>query len=227
MSHPKPDLFTTDQLASLGYDGGHVSDRPLLACDVDEVVIHLVEPFERVMNERGYELKAHAFKLTGNVFERETGREATMEEVWEGLEQLFGEQAERQGIVDGVADGLAQIAEVADIVFLTNMPHPHRETRAAHLQANGMHYPLVTNSGSKAPALRLLAAGHKGPTGFVDDSPKNHEQVREALPDIRLFHFMANETFRNMLGTIDGALIHAYDWREAAPAIVKALVEER
>ncbi|MEL6750675.1 MAG: hypothetical protein AAFO70_01175 [Pseudomonadota bacterium] len=224
----QPDAFTSARLDELGYtEGARVSVRPLLACDVDEVVMHLVDPFEQVMKEQGFELKAHAFQLTGNVFHRETGREATMEEVWAGLEILFKEQSDRQGIVDGVAEGLAAVAEVADIVMLTNMPHPYRETRAEHLAANGIPYPVITNSGSKVPALRRLAAAHGGRTGFIDDSPTNLSQVREALPDVTLFHFMANEVFREMSGPVEGAALHSGDWGETAPAIQRHLLEER
>lgn len=211
--HKQPDMFTLEQLDALGYDGmSNVSQRPLLACDVDEVVLHLVDPFETVMNERGFELRAHAFQLTGNIFEIETGREATQAEVWSGLDQLFNEQADRQGVVDGVVDALTALDEHVDVVFLTNLPHTFGDIRRDYLRTLGLHQPLLTNAGSKAPALRMLAAGHTGATGFIDDSPTNIEQVRTALPDIRLFHFMANDRFRALMDELEGPLHHGSDW---------------
>jgi hypothetical protein len=224
----KPDDDTLKQLDAIGYGGASkVSKRPLLACDVDEVVLHLVDPFETVMGERGFELRAHAFQLTGNIFEKESGREATQSEIWEGLSQLFEEQDTRQGIVDGVAEGLAAIHEIADIVMLTNMPHAFRTHRARHLEANGIAYPVVTNSGSKVPALRLLSDAHHGASGFIDDSPLNLNQVREGLPDVHLFHFMANKTFREMAGPVEGTALHSGDWLETAPVIQRVLLAER
>ncbi len=73
--------------------------------------------------------------------------------------------------------------------------------------------------GSKAPALRILAAGHEGATGFIDDSPTNIEQVRAALPDIRLFHFMANARFRALMDDLEGPLHHGTQWHETWPII--------
>ena len=100
--------------------------------------------------------KTHIFKLVGNVYEKETGRDATEEEVWAGLHQLFEEQDKRQGLVDGVVEGLAKVAEEVDIIFLTNMPHPYREKRRDYLVENGLTYPLVTNTGSKVPAIKII-----------------------------------------------------------------------
>ena len=95
-----PDVDTVAQLSRLGYGEGadvaHTHDRPLLICDVDEVVLHLVDPFEDLLRERGYVLKDHSFQLTGNIFDERTGREATQQEVWDSLDQLFGEQDRRQ-----------------------------------------------------------------------------------------------------------------------------------
>ena len=212
------DLFTIKQLNQLGYTGGKRAKRhekPLLVCDVDEVVVHLVDPFVTIMEERGYELRSHAFQLTGNVFERETGREATQEEVWEGLTQLFKEQERRQGIVDGVVDGLNGLSDSADVIFLTNMPHPFGDIRRAYLASRGLEVPLVTNSRSKVPAIRILASHCTAGIGFVDDTPKNLQQVADALPDVKLFHFMANDTFRDLAQKVDGIHFSTGDWAEA------------
>lgn len=225
----KPDLFTLEQLTELGYGpkGGKRHIRPLLICDVDEVVVHLVDPFVTVLEERGFDLKSHSFKLTGNVFDRETGREATQEEVWAGLTQLFEEQAQRQGIVDDVADGLARVAQDCDILFLTNMPHTFRQTRIDHLAANGMTYPLVTNTRSKAPAIRIILEHCEAGAGFIDDTPKNLDQVREGLPSVSLFHFMANETFRELAGEVEGVAFSSGDWGYAGPEIARVLLENK
>ena len=104
----QPDSETVDQLHGLGYVGtigqggdgdesgggnggepngrvAHRHEKPLLICDVDEVVLHLVDPFVEVLQERGYVLKDHSFRLTGNVYHAETGHEASQQEVWLGF----------------------------------------------------------------------------------------------------------------------------------------------
>lgn len=219
----KPDDDTLKQLAELGYMNEKRHERPLLVCDVDEVVLHLVDPFVKVIEERGFVLKSHSFKLTGNVFDAKTGREATQAEVWEGLTQLFEEQAMRQGIVDGVVEGLNAVSEDVDVIFLTNMPHDFAETRRDHLAKNGLHFPLVTNTRSKVPAIDLIKARCDRSVGFIDDTPKNLTQVRSALPDVHLFHFMANESFRGLAGDIDGAHFSLGDWQPASDHIRRVM----
>ena len=231
MSDNTADDTTLSQLLALGYNGitgdiaSHRHDKPLLICDVDEVVLHLVDPFAQVLLERGYTLKTHSFKLTGNVFHAATGREATQDEVWAGLEQLFREQAKRQHIVEGAVEGLRSVAEDVDIVFLTNMPHEFGDTRRNYLADHGLDFPLITNSRSKVPAIRSILSHTALPVGFIDDTPKNLEQVREGTPDVHLFHFMANDQFREMVGTIEGAHFSTGDWAAASPGIRAVLIE--
>jgi len=124
-----------------------------------------------------------------------------------------------------VAEGLGHIAEHADIVFLTNMPHPFAETRRRHLQANGLHHPLITNMGSKLPAINLIEAQRKTNVAFVDDTPRNLTDVRQGNDRIQLFHFMANHDFRKLAGDIEGALFSSGDWKDAAPKMVSHMVE--
>ena len=211
-----------DELLATGF--GADRDRPLLVCDVDEVVLHLVAPFEAVLGERGWRLKTRSFKLTGNVFRVESGAEASQADIWAALEQLFAEQQARQHLVDGVRESLTRLADDLEIVFLTNMPHGHAETRAAHLRASGMPYPLVTNSGSKAPAVAALTQGRRGNVGFVDDTPVNLAQVGAAHPHVHLFHLMADDTFRAMVEPMEGVLVSTGDWGEAERHMRQALL---
>ncbi len=227
MSDTQPDSQTSAQLHNLGYRWGQntiLSDKPLLICDVDEVVLHLVDPFVEVLQERGFELKSHSFKLTGNVFHRDTGAEATQEEVWAGLTQLFEEQAQRQMIVDGVVEALNSLSHEIDVLFLTNMPHQFADIRRKHLVESGLDQNLITNSGSKAPAVQIIRNQHAGPVGFIDDTPRNLQQVGDGVEGIELFHFMANEMFRDLADPVEGTHFSTGDWREARAGIRKALL---
>lgn len=217
------DTDTQTQVADLLGNGFGRSRRPLLVCDVDEVVLHLVGPFEAVLNELGYELRTRSFKLTGNIFHRETGREATQADVWAALEQLFLEQDRRQTLVPGAAEALNALAEDMDIVFLTNMPHAHREVRRRHLEAHGLNHPLLTNTGTKATGIAELKRGRPA-VGFVDDTPVNLAQVAEAHDDVALFHFMADDTFRAMVDPIAGVHVSTGDWTEAADHMRRVLL---
>jgi len=219
---------TTNQLLQLGYNGqagARSHSNPLLICDVDEVVLHLVDPFVTVLQERGFELKTHSFKLTGNVYHATTGEEASQDEVSDALTQLFEEQQHRQSIVDGVVEGLNTLSRNVDIVFLTNMPHAFRDTRRAHLLDQGLDFPLITNTRSKVPAIQVLKDHCNRSVGFIDDTPKNLDQVRQRVEGVHLFHFMANEQFRDMAGAIDGVHFSSGDWAHASEKIHHALME--
>lgn len=226
MTDSIPDRETQAQLNRLGYNGDARTrhERPLLICDVDEVVLHLVDPFVEVLEERGFILKSHSFKLTGNVFTPD-GRAATQEEIWDGLSQLFNEQASRQEIVDGAIAGLLELSGDIDILFLTNMPHEFGDIRRSHLASHGLDQPLITNTKSKAPAMELICRHRAGPVGFIDDTPKNLEQALAASIDVELFHFMANDAFRGLAGDVANVHVSTGHWPEAAAAIRNVLVE--
>jgi len=200
------DSETISQLATYGYaekKSENISTRPLLICDVDEVVLHLVDPFAKLLDEMGFVLRTHSFQLTGNIFNKETGDEATQEDVWRGLDQLFKEQNHRQNIVDGALEGLNGLSRNMDILFLTNMPHPYRELRIDHLKNLGLNFPLVTNTKSKVPAIL--------------------EQVRDGTKAIEIFHFMANDDFRNLVPPIEQARVSTGDWSVAVKSIQTVL----
>ncbi len=50
-------------------DLSHVQlrDRPLIVCDVDDVVLHFAAPFQNFLRDEGYELIPRSFRLTGNI----------------------------------------------------------------------------------------------------------------------------------------------------------------
>lgn len=221
-----PDKLTSDQLIALGYKAngkGKRHIRPLLVCDVDEVILHLVDPFEKVLNEMGFHLKSHSFKLTGNIFQNETDREATQDEVWQGLDLLFKEQATRQHLVDGAKEALVELSQTIDILFLTNLPHVYGDIRREYLQNHGINYPLVTNTNRKTHAIKILQDHCDAPVGFIDDTPFNLEQVRDEVDNIHLFHFVANDRFRNLAGEVKGASEATGDWSEVTATIQSAL----
>ena len=220
------DETTSSQLELHGYHETWEArrPRPLLICDVDEVVLHLVSPFVTVLDEMGYGLKTHSFELTGNVFHRASGEDATQSVVWEGLATLFKEQDTRQHVVDGVVEALNSLHRDIDIVFLTNLPHEFGDIRRTYLADHGMPYPLVTNTGSKVSAIERLKDHHEGPVGFIDDTPIILTQVRDAVDDVHLFHFMADETFRSLAGEIEGIDFSSGDWAETESHIRRVLL---
>lgn len=212
------DPETARQIAELALD-----ERPLLVLDVDDVVLEFIRPFPRFLDERGYVLTLASFRLTGNVAERTSGRLAEKTEVDALLDDFFHLQAGWQEVTEGVADSLSMLSRHAEIVMLTAMPHRHRATRRAHLDALGLDYPLLTTEMAKGPAVAQLRGRTNRPIAFVDDQPPNLVSARRSVADAHLFHLMADNSLREFLPPLPDDLIVVQDWRDATPKIATAL----
>ncbi len=212
------DPETARQIEELALD-----DRPLLVLDVDDVLLEFIRPFPLFLDQRGYELTIQSFRLTGNVAERESGRLIAQAEVWSLLDEFFHQQAAWQQITDGAAEALSHLSGEAEIVLLTAMPHRHRATRRAHLDALGLTYPLLTTEMAKGPAVAKLRGPQGRPIAFVDDQPPNLVSARESVADAHLFHLMADNRLRDLLPPLPDDIVVVQDWREATPKIAAAL----
>ncbi len=212
------DPQTRDQLMALT-----PIDRPLLVCDVDEVILHLVAPLERLLEEQGYELRKQAVRLSGNVFDVKTGEQASQQIVWSALATLFEEQHERQHVVDDAADTLHKLHQDFDIILLTNLPHRFGDIRRDYLKNIDIPFPVITNTGAKGPAMEWINKSQNEELAFVDDTPDHLNSVQVHAPNTHLVHFMANDEFRTMIGRLDHVLLSTGDWPEAGLAIRSAL----
>lgn len=212
------DPETARQIAELALD-----TRPLLVLDVDDVLLEFVRPFPKFLEAQGFGLKLASFRLTGNIFERASGRVIEQAEVSELLGRFFDLQAEWQVLTEGAADAMASFADRVEIVLLTAMPHRHRSVRRAHLDSLGFPYPLVTTEMAKGPALVSLRGKSGRPVAFVDDMPHNLASARQSLPDSHLFHLMADASLRALLPPPPEDIFVVENWRDAAPKIAAAL----
>lgn len=212
------DPETLRQIEELSRD-----ERPLLVLDVDDVLLDFVRPFPRYLASRGYELRLATFRLNGNVFAKESGLEAAQDEVAELIDAFFSAQTQWQTLVEGAADAVAQIARKAEVVLLTAMPHRHRVTRRDHLDALGLHYPLLTTEMAKGPAIRRLRGESGRPVAFVDDQPRNLVSARESVADAHLFHLMADTSLRALLPPPPDDVIVVEGWHDARDPIASAL----
>jgi hypothetical protein len=212
------DPETARQIAELSLDA-----RPLLVLDVDDVVLDFIRPFPLYLGRQGFDLRLETAKLHGNIVERATGVAAEAERVSALVDAFFEAQADWQTLTEGAAEALAALDGRAEIVLLTMMPHRHRATRRAHLDALGLPYPLLTTEMAKGPAIRSLRGKSGRPVAFVDDQPRNLESARETVADAHLFHLMADTSLRALLPPPPEAAIVVEDWREAGPKIADAL----
>ncbi len=211
--------FTRKQLSGLSIAG----NRPLVICDVDEVIVHFTRGFEDYLRERGMWLDVSSFALNGNVKMAKTD-EPVADKVVSGLiDQFFHDKTAELEAIEGAVTSLASLAQKASVVLLTNLPHHARDKRIANMVSLGVHHPVVTNSGPKGPAISHLAAQTSKPVVFVDDSPNFILSARDHAPNVHLVHFLHDPRFARHHEPFDFASLTTGAWAEALPHIEELL----
>ncbi|MGF1445663.1 MAG: hypothetical protein ACFBRM_05625 [Pikeienuella sp.] len=196
-------------------------DRPLIVVDCDEVMVALASHLGRFVAGLGIEMRLERYQLEGAFRDPETGRRLDFQEALGLIHRFFSEETERQEAIDGAAAALSRLAERAQIVVLTNVPRHAREARIRNLDALGMGYPLVENSGGKGRALAWLAerVGPTLPTAFIDDSPGQIESAAQRAPRVRRVQFTGAPGLAGLLPAAKEA-----DHRVASWAALEALL---
>lgn len=196
-----------------------LSDRPLLICDVDEVVLEFVSPFMGFLNSRGHELRPVSFRLTGNIFSLDDDAALDQAAVSALLEDFYAEQDQWQRAAESAAETLDALSRDADVVFLTAMPPRHRAIRRRVLDAAGMPFPMIASEKAKGPAARALHGDRDLPVAFVDDIFRNLHSVRDHLPEALLVNLMAHAGFRALAPDPGEGIVTAESWPDAGEII--------
>jgi FMN phosphatase YigB (HAD superfamily) len=207
--------FTLAQLQQLAIDKA----RPLLICDVDEVVVHFTTALESYLLARDLWLDPASLALNGNIRHRTSNRPLADKAVGELIDDFFHRHTHELDSIDGAAEALQDLATVATVIMLTNLPHHARENRIVNLAGHGLHFPVVTNSGPKGPAIRHLATQTERPVVFVDDSPNFIHSAGEHAPFVHRIHFVQDSRFAAHMEHIPGVSLRTARWAEALPHI--------
>ncbi|MEC9471182.1 MAG: hypothetical protein VYE69_20475 [Pseudomonadota bacterium] len=201
------------------------SNRPLIICDVDEVILHLIAHLEDYLYARDLAFLKYEYRLTGNIGRRDNGEPLSSDDVRRLLLEFFDEVSHRQDMVPGAGDALNALAQQWDVILLTNLPGGHNKpVREKLLTGLGITFPLLTNSGPKGGAVAALSRGRPEPVVFIDDSPTNHTSVNATLPSAVQIQFIADARFlqtTEKAGYID---LLSSDWQETA-AFIGAILQ--
>jgi hypothetical protein len=209
--------FTRSQLEELRL----AKDRPLVICDVDEVVVHFTRAFEGYLAERALYLDTSSFALSGNIRRSEGDVPLLQDEIMQLIDGFFAERTEELDAIDGAVESLTALADTAEIVMLTNLPHHAREKRITNLRKHGLDFPCITNNGPKGPAISHLTAGRNLPVVFIDDSPNFIASSYQHAPHVHLVHFLHDERFSRHHDPFPFVSLTTGTWREALPHIQK------
>jgi len=203
-------------------------NRPLLICDCDEVLLHMVRHFGTWLRE------AHdiAFAPDGGDFAnsmvRADGSRPTTEEMWGLLGGFFPAEMERQTLVPHAGEALAALAGIADVVILTNLSDACRTARIDQLAAFGIDHRVECNQGGKGdPVARLIAEHRASVTVFVDDLAVHHDSVARHAPGVHRLHMVAEPALAAAVPPAPAAHARIDDWRAAQGWIEARFAEGR
>ena len=188
------------------------SDRPLLICDVDEVIIEFLTPFGKFLNAQDKELRPNSFALDGNIFKSGTDIAYEKHIVRQLVDDFFADQHNWQTPVDHVHQALSNLSNEMDIFLLTAMPPEHFDIRKIMLKQHDLHYPLFATEDAKGPIINQLHDQRDHPIFFIDDMIFNLRSAREHVKNIELITIMANQEFKAIAPEIDAGIFNANSW---------------
>jgi len=198
-------------------------DRPLLIVDVDEVLGLFLHGFGRFVATRGYEFRLDRFALFQNIYSPGETEHLDVASGQVLFNDFFRDACGEMELAPGAAEALAEIAEGASVVALTNAPDHAREPRTRWMSLNGMDYPLLINSGPKGAAVRALAERTRHATAFVDDLIYNLDSVAEAAPSVHRFQMIADERLLPLAPAAPDRHPLFGHWEALKPAILRVL----
>lgn len=191
--------------------------RPLLITDCDEVLLHMVRHFGTWLDEaKDIDFAIETGDFANAMTRRDGGPPPTQAEMWGMLGEFFPAEMGRQTLVPHAREALAKLAEVADIVVLTNLQDQCRQPRIEQLAAFGIAHRVECNQGGKGDPVARLVAEHGDPvTVFVDDLAVHHASVAKAAPGVHRLHMIAEPTLAAAMPPAPAAHARIDDWAEA------------
>lgn len=196
--------------------------RPLVITDADGVVLQFVAGFERYLARHGLYLDLTSYRLHGNI-KRQDDHTPVLDVEATVLIEDFRAELDSLEAVEGAREALAEISRVADVVVLSNVSETQAPARRRNLLSLRMDYPLVINQGSKAPAVKALAARAGAKSFFIDDVPSHLADAAIAAPDVYLIHLAENARLRELIALSFRAHCYATGWHEAKSFILEQL----
>lgn len=195
-----------------------MSKRPLLISDCDEVLLHMVVPFQQWLDSDKH---IHFDLENGSDFanalrHKHDGTQVLPEQIWPMLKEFFDTEMHRQGAIAGAVESINLLGEAADVVILTNLLDDRRDARAAQLRAVGIDFPVYTNQGGKGELLNsIIAEFEPTVTVFVDDLGHQHGSVAKHAPDVWRLQMVGEPIMAKHITTNPAAHTRIDAWSEA------------
>lgn len=191
--------------------------RPLLICDCDEVLLHMVRHFGTWVGEtHDIEFTLNGSDFTQAMRRRTDNSTLEREEMWGLIQGFFPAEMARQTLVPHAREALLALSEQADIVILTNLADECRLPRIEQLAAFGIDHRVECNQGGKGePVARLVAEHGASVTVFVDDLAVHHDSVARHAPQVHRLHMIAEPDLARHMPPAPAAHTRIDDWPTA------------
>ncbi len=199
--------------------------RPLIISDCDEVLLHMIVPFQAWLDEA----KHIHFDLDSPDFGRalrhkHDGTRIMPEEVWPLLDDFFTTEMHRQQPIAGAIEAMNALSQNADIVILTNLMDEFQQARADQLAAAGLHAPVYTNQGGKGAKIAALVAQYQpSVTIFIDDLAHNHTSCAHRAPDVWRLQMVGESAINGNIPPCEYAHKRIDDWPAARQWIAQII----
>lgn len=202
-------------------------NRPLLITDCDEVLVHMLTHFADWVDEaHGFEFSLDAKHFRDAVRDRRDGQPVPEAKIWPLLDSFFDSEMHRQNIVPGAAEALAEIAEVADIVVLTNIGDQYHANRVRQLEAFDIRHRVLCNQGGKGrPVAELIEQARPSVAVFVDDLHIHHESVAKHAPEVWRLHMIAEPRVAAHMPAAQHAHARIDEWSAAKSWILNRFAD--
>ncbi|TPW29475.1 hypothetical protein FJU08_14175 [Martelella alba] len=192
-----------------------IGARPLIVCDVDEVVLRFVLPFKAYLLANDHELRLESFSLNGNVTCLSTGVKVPDGTVDRLLSGFYDHQEDWQVPFDDARDTLDRLKAFADVVLLTAMPPCHAEMRRRLLERFGFALPMIATERSKGEVVRRLAEAGVPDIVFIDDMLYNCRSVSGAVPQALAINLLIDSDYRAIAPKTAEPAVLATGWPDA------------
>jgi hypothetical protein len=201
--------------------------KPLLICDCDEVLLHMVRHFGVWLGEtHDIDFSPNGGDFATSMKRRDGSPAPSREDMWSMLDQFFPAEMDRQTLVPHAREALAALSAQADIVILTNLADQCRQPRIEQLARFGIEHRVECNQGGKGePVSRLVAEHGASVTVFVDDLAVHHESVARHAPQVHRLHMVSEPAMAPSVPTAPAAHARIDDRREAERWIAARFAE--
>lgn len=205
-----------------------VPGRPLIVCDCDEVLLHMVVPFRAWLDAHHDIHFSFSDRFEDALRHKDSGDPVERAHIWALLGGFFKTQMHRQTPIAHALDAMTRLARHADIVIVTNIGEEQAAARSAQLQAHGLPFPVIGNRGGKGPVVASLMARYRPAiTLFIDDLESNHASVAEHAPEVWRLQLVGEPEIAPHARTSPDAHIRIDDWPSAERWIMAKLDECR